>query len=235
MRHGSPISDADLDHLCGKVSTLGLCFLHKREVLKVARGDLPIQCIITPTTSAGSYSVPTPLDKDCNDCFLLQLEVDDPDDPVNNPSIFCVIPKAQDDFFDSPGSDGRLECERWMSKLSGDCGYEHVRVSVTVDPACISRHIVLPSNPGRYSRAVCEDKDARLGICFACKYEIGRKKKKKCKGCNRVAYCSSECQLKDWNEHKPEMSSTCTAVALWVQAFARLPATGELVPVISLS
>eukprot|EP00798_Chlamydomonas_sp_ICE-L_P014664 gene14664-20699_t len=56
------------------------------------------------------------------------------------------------------------------------------------------RQKVLPSYPGRYVRALCEEQDARLGICFACKKTIGRtpgrKEKKNCTGCKRVAYCS---------------------------------------------
>jgi len=190
------------------VSTLALCYLHKREALKVAKGDLPIQCVIMPSTGAGSYNVPTPVDRDSDDHFLLRLEVVDPDDPVNNPSIFFVLPKAQDDFFESPGSDGRLECMRWMNKLSGDCGNEHVRVSVTVKSECINRPIVPPSLSGRYLRAVHEDKVARLDICFTCETKFGRKKKKICAGCKRVTYCSTVCQTNNWKEHKPGCKMT---------------------------
>ena len=101
---------------------------------------------------------------------------------------------------------------REMNKLSGDCGNQHVRVSIALLPKCVNRQKVLPSYPGRYVRALCEEQDARLGICFVCKNTIGRtpgrKKKKCCTGCKRVAYCSTACQLQDWNEHKPGCKMT---------------------------
>eukprot|EP00798_Chlamydomonas_sp_ICE-L_P023149 gene23149-30353_t len=220
-RHGRTISDAELDRLCGKVllaiatvweqysrgyvasqvSTLALCFLHKREVLKVAKGDLPIQCVIMKT-SAVNYTVPIPLDKDCDDHFELRLEVDDPDDTVNSPSLFFILPKSEYAFFEAPDWGGILECESWMIKLSGDCSKKHVQPSVFILPDCLTGGSLPVGPDGRNKRALLEDRDARLGICFLCRKRDGTENVKKCKGCKRVGYCSGECQAADWEEHK---------------------------------
>eukprot|EP00798_Chlamydomonas_sp_ICE-L_P014665 gene14665-20700_t len=102
MRHGIPISDADVDHLCGKVLLAfkgvwgkysGGYVASQREILKVANGALPIQCVIIPTSDVtGCFKVPTPVDRDSDDFFfLLRLEVDNPDDPFDKPSLFFVL------------------------------------------------------------------------------------------------------------------------------------------------
>eukprot|EP00798_Chlamydomonas_sp_ICE-L_P011481 gene11481-34197_t len=165
MKHGKPISEADLDLLCGKESTLAVCHFDKREVLKVVNnGALAIECHIMLAREV-NYAVPTPLFKDNDDHFVLKLEVDDPDDPVNNPSLFFIIPKDPDGFFGAPGVDGKEECERWMSKLSGHV-YEHVWPTVQIRPYCC--RAALPGPYGRHSRAIDEDHAARRGICFTC-------------------------------------------------------------------
>jgi hypothetical protein len=38
--------------------------------------------------------------------------------------------------------------------------------------------------------------------CAACKKDYQENQVKKCSACHMVAYCSKECQLKDWKEHK---------------------------------
>ena len=45
--------------------------------------------------------------------FLVRFEVDDPDEPINNPSIWFAVPFDQDEFFGPPGGiEGMGLCER---------------------------------------------------------------------------------------------------------------------------
>eukprot|EP00798_Chlamydomonas_sp_ICE-L_P006995 gene6995-1644_t len=215
MKHGRPLPEADLDHLCGKVllafksmqeqyerdfissqtSTLALCYLRKREVMKVVRGELPIHCVIMHTSEA-TYAVPTPVDTDQQDHFLLRLEVDDPDDPVNNPSLFFVVPKSEAGFYDTSEFNGWLECERWIRKLSGDSSNANFHVLIAIHPSCLTGD---------------------------CGHALGRKKGKKCTGCRRVVYCSKECQKVDWKEHKPGCNKTLQEIQLEESALVHTP------------
>lgn len=46
------------------------------------------------------------------------------------------------------------------------------------------------------------EKDYRVKICHFCKMKLLDIKPKLCGKCYKVIYCSKECQLKDWKEHK---------------------------------
>ena len=147
------------------------------------------------------------MDKENKDHFVLCLEVDDPDEPINNPSMSCVLPKAPDTFFGAPGKAGRAKCERWMLNLSEEWSIEKLVADVNVYPECFIGgglspllHRVLSRGS---ERETAESNAARHGICFGCEETVGRKHLKKCAGCNRVAYCSRECQTADWKAHKP--------------------------------
>eukprot|EP00798_Chlamydomonas_sp_ICE-L_P006997 gene6996-1646_t len=176
-------------------STLALCYLRKREVMKVVRGELPIHCVIMHTSEA-TYAVPTPVDTDQQDHFLLRLEVDDPDDPVNNPSLFFVVPKSEAGFYDTSEFNGWLECERWIRKLSGDSSNANFHVLIAIHPSCLTGD---------------------------CGHALGRKKGKKCTGCRRVVYCSKECQKVDWKEHKPGCNKTLQEIQLEESALVHTP------------
>eukprot|EP00798_Chlamydomonas_sp_ICE-L_P020078 gene20078-26794_t len=204
-QRGRPISDSDLDRFCGNaLLTFTAAFdsqatlSSQREILKVAKGAMPIECEIMQTSRFG-YSVPTPN----QDHFVLRLEVDDPDEPVNNPSIYIRLPKAHDVFFGAPGSAARIESEVWMIELSGDSRRHFVFPPVKICENCLGSQIIYISGLEGYSRAVGEDCRARHGVCFVCRTHVGRGNLKKCAGCHRVAYCSKECQKADWKAHKP--------------------------------
>lgn len=47
-------------------------------------------------------------------------------------------------------------------------------------------------------------KDKELGLEFKCPCGKKDKEMKKCGRCKKIYYCSKECQIKDWQNHKSE-------------------------------
>jgi hypothetical protein len=43
--------------------------------------------------------------------------------------------------------------------------------------------------------------------CCFCKIQLQKKQVKKCGACKMAPYCSKECQIKDWKEHKIKCKS----------------------------
>lgn len=64
---------------------------------------------------------------------------------------------------------------------------------------CIAREIPCHCLDERKIQAQSMDK---VATCYGCHEEFSKKKILRCLGCDRVQYCSKECSIKDWPEHK---------------------------------
>lgn len=49
---------------------------------------------------------------------------------------------------------------------------------------------------------ICLFYAAKIATCFHCKIRKNRLELLVCSKCRRQQYCSQECQLKDWKDHK---------------------------------
>ena len=54
-----------------------------------------------------------------------------------------------------------------------------------------------------------ELKKISLQMCHGCDIQKTSSEFKKCSNCKMAYYCSSECQKKDWKEHKPQCYEIC--------------------------
>jgi len=64
---------------------------------------------------------------------------------------------------------------------------------------CIAREIPCDCMEAKRIEAKSMDK---VAMCYYCKEEFLKEKMLQCKGCNCVQYCSEECSIKAWPEHK---------------------------------
>mmetsp|Transcript_44455 Transcript_44455/g.48115 ORF Transcript_44455/g.48115 Transcript_44455/m.48115 type:complete len:100 (+) Transcript_44455:2-301(+) len=64
---------------------------------------------------------------------------------------------------------------------------------------CIAREIPCDCMEEKRIEAKLMEK---VAVCFFCRKEFLKQKMLRCKGCNCVQYCSKECSINDWPEHK---------------------------------
>jgi len=65
---------------------------------------------------------------------------------------------------------------------------------------CMARDI--PCDCMEAKRIEANKSMGKNALCFCCDEEFPKKQMLRCKGCAAIQYCSKECSIKHWREHK---------------------------------
>jgi len=110
---------------------------------------------------------------------------------------YCLIPRHE-------GKDVGPESEYTKNyhKYSRDIATERGRIN------CIAREIPCDCMEEKRIEAKSMEK---IAVCFSCEEHFSKEKMLRCKGCNHIQYCSKECSITHWPEHKPFCNGVSSA------------------------
>mmetsp|Transcript_31059 Transcript_31059/g.34789 ORF Transcript_31059/g.34789 Transcript_31059/m.34789 type:complete len:230 (-) Transcript_31059:235-924(-) len=112
---------------------------------------------------------------------------------------YCLIPRHE-------GKDVGPESEYTKNyhKYSRDIATERGRIN------CMAREI--PCDCMEEKRIEAKSME-RVAKCWCCQKEYPKEKMLRCKGCNHAQYCSKECSITHWPEHREWCHSVSSASA----------------------
>jgi len=126
---------------------------------------------------------------------------------------YKLIPRQEGKDVDSPES----EYYKNYYKYCRDVQTERGRIN------CMAREI--PCDCMEEKRIAAKSME-KVAMCYCCFHEFLKEKMLRCKGCNHVQYCSTECSIKDWPAHKESCAAYGSSSAS-ASASASLPSLGE--------
>merc|ERR1712238_288576 len=90
-----------------------------------------------------------------------------------------------------------------MGKYCRDITTERGRIN------CIAREIPCDCLEEKRIAAKLMEK---VAVCYCCRKEFSKKMMLRCTGCNHVQYCSKECRIVAWSQHKNICRSDCRSM-----------------------